>query len=296
MSTQINPPLARELVVVTGASTGIGAATARELAKRGFHVLAGVRRDADADAIRAANLEPLRLDITNEAEIAAVARRIAEDPARRPLRALVNNAGIAVIAPVEALPLSEWRRQFDVNLFGHIAMTQALLPSLLESRGTVVNVTSVGGKVAMTTYGAYAGSKFALEAVSDALRREVADSGVKVIVVEPGAVMTEMTGGGVITAERIVGGMTAAQHRRYGALMQAIIAQAQTFTRKGLPAEVAGRVIAGAIISKRPRTRYTVGRDAAIIVRLARWLSDRMLDSLLMRNLRPHLPKALPTR
>jgi NAD(P)-dependent dehydrogenase (short-subunit alcohol dehydrogenase family) len=295
--TQTNIPLRHALVVVTGASTGIGAATARELAKRGFHVLAGVRRDADADAIRSANVEPSRLDITNEAEIATLVKRIGDDPDRRPLRALVNNAGIQVNAPVEALPLSEWRRLFDVNLFGHVAMTQALLPTLIESRGTVVNVTSVGGKVAMAGYGAYAGSKFALEAVSDALRREVADFGVKVVVIEPGAVTTEMTRRLVIAAERITSGMTAEQRGRYDALMQAVIAQAQTFTLEGegLPAEEAGRVIADAIISKRPRTRYTVGRDAAIIVRLARCVSDRMLDSLLARSLKRHLPKALPT-
>jgi NAD(P)-dependent dehydrogenase (short-subunit alcohol dehydrogenase family) len=295
MSTQINIPLRHELVVVTGASTGIGAATARELAKRGFHVLAGVRRDADADAIRSANVEPSRLDITNEAEIATLVKRIADD--RRPLRALVNNAGIQVNAPVEALPLSEWRRLFDVNLFGHVAMTQALLPTLIESRGTVVNVSSVGGKVAMAGYGAYAGSKFALEAVSDALRREVAEFGVKVVVIEPGAVTTEMTGRLVIASERITSGMTAEQCGRYDALMQAVIAQAQTFTREGagMPAEEAGRVIADAIISKRPRTRYTVGRDAAIIVRLARCVSDRMLDSLFARTLKRYLPKALPT-
>jgi NAD(P)-dependent dehydrogenase (short-subunit alcohol dehydrogenase family) len=294
MSTQTEP-LRREILVVTGASTGIGAATARELARRGFHVLAGVRRGTDADALRATNLEPIMLDITNEAEIAALVKRITDDPERRPLRALVNNAGIGVNAPVEALPLSEWRRLFDVNLFGHIAMTQALLPALIESRGTVVNITSVGGKVAMATYGPYAGSKFALEAVSDALRREVEPLGVKVIVVEPGAVTTEMTGRVVVTAERITSGMTAEQRGRYAALMHSIISQAQSYIRKGLPAEEAGRVIAGAITSKRPRTRYTVGRDAAIIVFLARCLSDRMLDSFLARSLKPHLPKALPT-
>jgi NAD(P)-dependent dehydrogenase (short-subunit alcohol dehydrogenase family) len=284
------------LVVVTGASTGIGAATARELGKRGFHVLAGVRSDADADAIRSANVEPSRLDITNEAETALLAKRIAEDPDRRPLRALVNNAGIQVNAPVEALPLSEWRRLFDVNLFGHVAITQSLLPALIESRGTVVNVTSVGGKVAMAGYGAYAGSKFALEAVSDALRREVADFGVKVVVIEPGAVTTAMTPRLVIASERITSGMSAEHRRRYEALMQAVVAQAQKFTREGegLPPGAVARVIAGAILSKRPRTRYTVGRDAAIIVGLARSLSDRMLDRLFARTLKRYL-KALPT-
>ncbi len=299
METPRHPdiPLRHALVVVTGASTGIGAATARELARRGFHVLAGVRRDADADAIRSANVEPSRLDITNDADIAMLVKRIADDPGRRPLRALVNNAAIQVNAPVEALPLSEWRRLFEVNLFGHVAMTQALLPMLIESRGTVVNVSSVGGKVAMAGYGPYAGTKFALEAVSDSLRREVADFGVKVVVIEPGAVTTEMTGRLVIASDRINSGMTAEQHRRYDALMQAVIAQARTHTRAGagMPAEQAARVIADAVISERPRTRYTIGRDAAIVVRLARFVSDRMLDSMFARTLKRHLSKPLPT-
>lgn len=282
----------REIVVVTGASTGIGAATARELARRGFHVLAGVRRGADADALRSANLEPIMLDITSEAEIAALVAHIARDPERRPLRAVVNNAGIAVNAPVEALPLSEWRRLFEVNLFGQVAMIQALLPALVESGGTIVNISSVGGRVAMATYGPYAGTKFALEAVSDALRREVEPLGVKVVVVEPGAVTTEMLGRVAANGERLTGAMTDDQHGRYAKLMHSIIAQAQAAIPKGVPAEEAGRVIADAITRKRPRTRYTVGRDAAIIVRLVKCLSDRMLDSLLARSLKPHMPRA----
>jgi NAD(P)-dependent dehydrogenase (short-subunit alcohol dehydrogenase family) len=277
-----------ELIVVTGASTGIGAATARELASRGFHVLAGVRRDSDADALRAEHIEPLTLDITVDADVAAIAQRVADDPDHRPLRALVNNAGIAVNAAVEALPMAEWRRQFDVNLFGHIAVTQALLPSLLKSSGTVVNISSVGGRVAMATYGAYAGAKFALEAVSDALRREIAEFGVKVIVVEPGAVITEMSGRGVATADRLAGTMTSDQHQRYDALIGAITTQSRSFTRDGVPAARAALVIADAITTKHPRTRYTIGRDAAIIVRLARLAPDRFLDWMLRRNLKPH--------
>ena len=287
MSTQESSP-PPELAVVTGASTGMGAATARELARRGFHVLAGVRRDSDADALRADHIEPHILDITVEADIAAIAERVAQDPEHRPLRALVNNAGIAVNAPVETLPMTEWHRQFDVNLFGHIAMTQALLPALLKSSGTVVNISSVGGKVAMATYGAYAGAKFALEAVSDALRREVAEFGVKVIIIEPGAVITEMAGRGVATADRLAADMTPDQHQRYDALIDAITTQARGFARDGVPATDAARVIADAITTKSPRTRYTIGRDAAIITRLARLAPDRFLDRLLRRNLKPH--------
>ena len=285
----------QETIVVTGASTGIGAAAAHELARRGFYVLAGVRRDKDADALRATNVEPIMLDITDEAQLAALVRRITEDRERRPLRGLVNNAGIGMNAPVEVLPLSEWRRLFDVNLFGHVAVTQALLPMLIESRGTVVNISSVGGKVAMATYGPYAGTKFALEAVSDALRREVEPLGVKVVVIEPGAVTTEMLGRVADVGGRITSGMTVEQHGRYAALMRAVVSQAQAAVSKSSPAEKAAHVIADAITSTRPRTRYTVGRDAAMVVRLTRLLSDRMLDKLLARSLKPHFSKAPST-
>ncbi len=278
----------RGIVVVTGASTGIGAATARELARRGYHVLAGVRRETDADGLRATNLEPIMLDITDETKIAALVQRISKDPERRRLRALVNNAGMAVNTPLETYPLSEWRRLFDVNLFGHVAMMQALLPALIESRGSIVNISSVGGKVAMATYGPYAGTKFALEAVSDSLRREVEPLGVKVIVIEPGAVTTGMLGQVDVRGQRIIDEMTPVQHGRYAALMHAVIAQAQASVPKGATPEDAGRVIAEAIASKRPRTRYTVGRGTAMVVRLTRLLSDRMFDKLLARNLKPY--------
>src|SRR5580704_13599983 len=218
LSTELELPMTasnssdrRELIVVTGASTGMGAATACELARRGFHVLAGVRRDIDADALRGDGIEPHILDITVESDVAAIAERVENDPQRRPLRALVNNAGIAINAPVETLPIAHWRQQFEVNLFGHIAITQALLPALLNNSGTVVNVSSVGGKVVLPTYGAYAGSKFALEAVSDALRREVGTAGIKVVVVEPGAVKTEIAERGIATSQALMADMTAAQ-------------------------------------------------------------------------------------
>ena len=275
-----------ELIVVTGASTGMGAATAKELARKGFHVLAGVRRDADADALRAECIEPRILDITVESDVAAIADRVASDPLHRPLRALVNNAGIAINAPVETLPLAEWRKQFEVNLFGHIAMTQALLPALLSSSGTVVNISSVGGKVVLPTCGAYAGSKFALEAVSDALRREVGDAGIKVVVVEPGAVKTEMAERGIAAAEGLMANMTAAQLARYDDLAAAVTAQARSFIDTGVSAEHAAKVIAKAVTASRPRTRYTIGRDAAILVRISRVVSDRVLDRIVRLSLR----------
>ncbi|MBO0983751.1 SDR family NAD(P)-dependent oxidoreductase [Rathayibacter sp. SD072] len=277
-----------ELIIVTGASTGMGAATVRELAARGHHVLAGVRREADGEELASARIRPVILDITVPEQIADLASLVEADG--RPLRALINNAGIAVNAPVEVLPMAEWRRQFDVNFFGHIEVTQALLPALLRSRGRVVMMSSLGGRLAQPTYGAYSGSKFALEAVSDALRREVAPHGVTVAIVEPGAVRTEMVGRGGVTARQLAGGMTPDQERRYGGLMHAILAQSEGFLRTGRDASQAARVIAAAATDARPKTRYTIGRDAAVLTRLARILPDRLLDRVLAAALRPNLP------
>ncbi|MFF9691320.1 SDR family oxidoreductase [Streptomyces sp. NPDC014623] len=279
----------QKLIVVTGASTGMGAAAARELARQGFHVLAGVRRARDADSIRSTGIEPVILDITKPEQVDALAARVADDP--RTLHALVNNAGIQVNAAVEALPLAEWRRVFEVNLFGHIAVTQALLPALLRSKGRVINISSVGGTAAMATYGAYAGTKFALEAVSDSLRREVAPLGVQVVVIQPGGVRTEMAARGVQAANDLAVRMTPEQDERYGSLVQANNELMATGTASGLTADAAARVIAKAVTTRKPRTRYTAGRDAALITRLVRILPDRTLDRILAANLRRHYPK-----
>ena len=279
----------QKLIVVTGASTGMGAAAARELARQGFHVLAGVRRDRDADAIRSPGIEPVLLDITEPGQVAELAARVTGDP--RPLHALVNNAGIQVNGPVESLPMAQWRRVFEVNLFGHIAVTQALLPGLLRSHGRVINISSIGGKMAMPTYGAYAGAKFALEAVSDSLRREVGPLGVQVVVIEPGGVRTEMATRGVATANQLAAQMTPEQDERYGGLVQAINKLMASGTASGLTADAAARVIAKAVTARRPRTRYPVGRDAALLIRLSRVLSDRTLDRVSAANLRRHYPK-----
>lgn len=272
--------------MVTGASTGIGAASARELARRGFHVLAGVRREQDADALRADGIEPVILDITRPGHITELTAHV--DARGGALRALVNNAAIQINAPVETLPLSEWRRQFEVNLFGHIAVTQALLPALRRGSGRVVNISSVGGRVAMATYGPYAGTKFALEAVSDALRRELAPSGVRVVVVEPGAIRTEMADRVIAATNQQATAMSPQQQDRYGKLIRAINAQSAAHAPGGTSAADAALVIATAVTAPHPRTRYTIGRDAALITRLARILPDRLLDRVLAAGLRPH--------
>jgi len=207
------------------------------------------------------------------------------------VRALVNNAGIGVNAPVEVFALDEWRRLFEVNFFGHIAVTQALLPALIRSKGRVINISSVGGKIAMATYGPYAAAKFALEAVSDSLRREIAPFGVEVAVVEPGAVKTKIAGRAIATAHEVAAAMTPEQRQRYGRLVQAITAQAASVTKSsGLSADAAAKVLAKAVTARKPRTRYTIGREAALLPLLA-IMPDRMLDRVLAAALRPYFPK-----
>ena len=186
------------LALVTGASTGIGRACAIHLAALGFHVLAGVRDPADAPD----GLEPLQLDVTSEEDVAAAAERVGAE-----LHVLVNNAGIAISGPVEIVPVEEWRRQIEVNLLGQVAVTRALLPAILRARGRVVNMSSIGGRVASPLFGPYSASKFALEAVSDALRREVAPHGVRVVSIEPGGIATPIWGKGMDDARRIVSTM-----------------------------------------------------------------------------------------
>ena len=281
----------QEMVVISGASSGIGEATARELAARGFHVLAGVRRDQDADAIRGPGIEPLIIDITDPDHVRALAARVHGDPQSRAVRALVNNAGIGVNAPFEAFAIDEWRRLFEVNFFGHVAVTQALLPALIGSKGRVINISSVGGKIAMATYGPYAGTKFALEAVSDSLRREMAPLGVQVVVIEPGAVRTKIAGRAIATAHKIASAMTPEQRQRYSGLVHAVTAQAASATETGVSAEAAAKVIARAVTARKPRTRYTTGRQAAMITLMARMLPDRALDRVFASALRPYYPR-----
>jgi NAD(P)-dependent dehydrogenase (short-subunit alcohol dehydrogenase family) len=280
----------RELVVVTGASTGMGAATARELARRGFHVLAGVRRDSDGAGLRTTGIEPVILDITDPGHVAALAARVAADPRQRPLRALVNNAGVPGAGPIEVTPLDQWRHIFEVNLFGHIAVTQALLPALLRSRGRIVMISSVNGKLAMAGYGPYASSKHALEAMSDALRTELAPSGVQVVVVEPGGVRTELAGHGLADLGRLSTGMTPEQHARYGDLVHALPGHVAAFTKAGVSADAAAATIAKAVTDRRPRTRYVIGAMAGFLIHAAQLLPDRMLDRMTTADLRKHFP------
>jgi NAD(P)-dependent dehydrogenase (short-subunit alcohol dehydrogenase family) len=278
--------MAGSTVVVTGSSTGIGLAVCTLLARRGYHVVAGVRSEADAARLRAldpAHIEPVHLDVTSDDDIQALALQLADG---RRVVALVNNAGIAVPGPVELLPTDEWRRQFEVNVFGAVAVTRALLPRLLESRGRVINVSSISGFVAPPLLAPYTASKHALEALSDALRRELGSTGVRVVVVQPGDVSTPIWTKSRTGADQLFDESPDEVQARYAGLVAAVRARSEIAQRTGMPVDEVAEVVLEALTADRPRTRYPVGREAKALALLRRVLPDRVMDAIVRRALR----------
>lgn len=281
--------MASGTVIVTGASTGIGEATAAHLHSLGFSVLAGVRSAEDAERVAARGLgrmSPLMLDVTGPESIAAAAAQVEQELGAVGLAGLVNNAGIAVSAPLEFVPIEDLRLQLEVNVIGQVAVTQAFLPLLRVAQGRIVNMGSIGGRVALPLVGPYAASKFALEAITDTLRREVHGHGVEVVVIEPGGIKTPIWEKGGAVAERIAADAPPAVEPLYGKLIEAVrLATARIETDTGLPPGAVAEVVGTALTAPRPRTRYVVGRDARLRAVAARVLPDRVFDWLVYRAL-----------
>ena len=269
-------------MIVTGASSGIGEATAMHLRSLGFEVLPGVRNEEDAERQRAGGLRPLMLDVTDQGSI----ERARDELGTGSLRGLVNNAGVAIFGPLEYIPIEELRRQLEVNVVGQVAVTQAFLPALRRGSGRIVNVSSIGGRVALPLAGPYAASKFALEAVSDSLRRELRGQGVEVVLIEPGGIKTPIWEKGGARADELQAGMPPEAEERYGGLVRSVRAEAEKIaTDRGLPPSAVAEVIGEALTARRPRTRYPVGRDAKGRAIAARILPDRLFDRLIARAL-----------
>ena len=269
-------------VVVTGASSGIGEACALRLVRTGWRVLAGVRTAADGERLREQGLEPVMLDVTDAAAIAAAAERLGDDA----VDGLVNNAGIAVSMPLEFLPLDELRRQLEVNVVGQLAVTQAFLPQLRRSQGRIVNVGSIAGRSSLPFLGAYAASKHALEAVTDALRVELRPFGIEVAIVEPATIATPIWTKGGENVQRLLAGMPADVLTLYGERMAAFRNAAAAAARRAEPAEEVAKVVEHALTAERPKTRYVVGRDArrrSRVERLPDRLRDRLYERVLLR-------------
>ncbi len=271
-------------VLISGASKGIGRAIALRLDSRGFTVIAGVRGEADAQSLRGSASDRLRtimLDITDQDQIRNAAATVEETVGDAGLDGLVNNAGIAVPAPLEFIPIDEFRRQIEVNLVGQLALTQALVEQLRKAKGRIINITSVGGRIAGRMLGAYHASKFAMEALTDTLRQELSPWHIQVVSVEPGAVATPIWEAGAKTADRLMSRMPDRVRELYGADIARTRAGAERSARNGIPPDEVARVVQSALTARKPRTRYPVGRDGKIGARIIAKLPDRLRDRLL---------------
>jgi NAD(P)-dependent dehydrogenase (short-subunit alcohol dehydrogenase family) len=273
-------------VLVTGASTGIGRATALRLDERGWRVFAGVRRAEDAASLREAGserLEPLMLDVTDAGQIAAAAERVGAEVGEAGLDGVVNNAGIGVPGPLETLPLEDFRRQIEVNLTAHVAVTQAMLPAVRRARGRIVFIASIGGRMAFPMFGAYNASKFGLEAIGDVFRQELRPWGIRVAVVEPGSIATPIWERGEAEVDAIAGRARDGHAELYGEAIEAYREVAMKTAARGIPPERVAKTIERALTARRPRTRYLVGADARGQALAKRLLPDRAVDWLVAR-------------
>ncbi|MCB0188605.1 MAG: SDR family oxidoreductase [Caldilineaceae bacterium] len=278
--------MAEQFVVVTGAAKGIGRAITLHLARQGYHVIAGVRKEADGTALVAEvgnQVTPIHLDITERQMLLAAAEKARALVGDNGLAGLVNNAGIAVAAPLEFIPIDELRNQVEINVIGQVAVTQVFLPLLRHGKGRIVNISSMAGRVAGQGTGPYHASKFAMEALTDTLRQELAPWGIDVVSIQPGVIATPIWETSLARARQLLERLPPEAYQLYGRQIERQLAQAEKSQARGIdPIRVAEAVLQ-ALPATRPRTRYQVGMDGKIAVRLIARLPDRWRDWLLAR-------------
>jgi NAD(P)-dependent dehydrogenase (short-subunit alcohol dehydrogenase family) len=279
-------PTARS-IVITGASSGIGRATALRLTQKGWRVFAAVRKESDAPQVSAGAsgaLETVLLDVTDGESIVNAAREVAARLEGRGLDGLFNNAGIGLLSPVECVSLDKLREIFEINLFGQIATVQAFLPLIRKSRGRIINTGSVGDHLTPPFGGPLSSSKAAFASMSAALRLELRPQGIEVCVIEPGSINTpavEKTLGGI---EKTIAGLSPDGAALYGEPMRRM---ARTFVENehaGSPPEVVAEVVERALTDRNPRTRYPAGKDSVKLALLARFLPEKWLDIAVLRT------------
>ena len=264
--------------LVTGASSGIGEATALKLHDLGYTVYGAARRTDRLQQLATRGVRPLAMDVTDDDSMRAGVEQIVAETGR--VDVLVNNAGYGSYGAIEDVPLEEARRQFDVNVFGAMRLTQLVLPHMRQQRsGTVVNISSMGGKIHTPLGGWYHGTKFATEALSDCLRLEVKPFGINVVVIEPGGIKTEW---GQIAADHLL------QVSGSGAYADQANAMAKSLgdeanSGRTSPPTVIANAIAKAVTARRPKTRYAVGFGAKPLISARRLLPDRAFDTLIAR-------------
>jgi NAD(P)-dependent dehydrogenase (short-subunit alcohol dehydrogenase family) len=275
-------------VVVTGASTGIGEACALHLDTRGWRVFAGVRREQDGQTLQrkaSERLTPILLDVSDAASIAAAAEHVASAVGVAGLTGLVNDAGIAVAAPLEFLPIPELRRQLEVNVIGQVAVTQAFLPLIRKGHGRIVNIGSISGRIAAPFRGAYSASKFAMEALTDTLRVELRPWALHVALVEPGGIATPIWERSIAAADQIIEMLPQQAMEYYGAAIPIVRASAARTAKTGTPPVEVAKAVEHALSAERPKTRYVVGKRARFRVAVIARLPDRLRDALFARQL-----------
>lgn len=288
MNDTKSPMSCSSAVVITGASSGIGRATAMSLAGAGYLVFAGVRRPSDGEKLQALSsgvVRPLILDVTDAGSVAAAASKVATVVGSAGIQGLINNAGIGFVGPMEAVPLDALRRLYEVNVFGQVAVLQAFLPVLRRGGGRLINIGSIGDRLTPPYTGPLSSSKQAFASITDALRLELRSSGIRVVLIEPAAIRTEAIDKVEDQAEDLIGEMSSANRDRYAASFLKM-------TRRGLARERAGSspdrvaaVIEKALTAPNPKARYLVGRDSRRMALLARWMPVPILDRIMLQVL-----------
>jgi len=276
-------------VLITGAGSGIGLATAKLLDAQGWRVFAGILPDEDVQLLLASarEIKPIPLDITDAQLVNRAAEFIAEETADDGLNALINNAGIVTVGALETVDLQIFHQQFEVNVFGHLQVTQAMLPLIRQSsNGRIINMISLMGRVGLPLLGAYCMTKHSLEAFTDVLRLELASQGIQVIAIEPGAIRTQMAGAMAQkmedAGEKLPVSLAAIYDKLYHAMTDVLHKQ----TSSGLDPEIVAQTIHTALTTSKPKPRYVVGADARGLLMMRKFAPDEIADFILSRALK----------
>ncbi len=278
-----------KVAIITGASTGIGKAAALRLAARGTQVFAGVRRQKDADAWAGVpNVQAFFCDVASDDSVASGLESIKKQLEKAKEVHLVNNAGIAVVGPVEGVPMARWKEQFEVNVFGLVRATQVFLPFVRATRGRIVNVSSVSGLATSPYFGPYSSSKFAVEAISDALRRELRQFGCKVIVLEPGAIATPIWEKNLEKKDDFFHALSPAMKNTYGRELNLLQKGVEKIIRDAVSVDLVSDAVEKALFSPKPRARYVVGpKTLALQMAMLNVLPDAWMDQMISRRFTP---------
>lgn len=278
----------RRSVLVTGASSGIGLATAIHLSNMGFRVFAGIRKKIDAERLQHNSngmITAVQLDITDMVSISSAREFIESQTGGEGLSGLVNNAGIVVAGPLEFFDVEDLRRQLEVNLIGQVAVTQSFLPLIRKAKGRIVFMGSISGRVPYPFMAAYSASKFALEAVADCLRIELMPWDIFVSIVEPGSIATPIWEKSIAAADARIKSFPHRAMELYGTVLPRVRRSAQESARRAIPAARAARAVTHALTSASPKRRYIVGANARIELVLRTLLPARLLDRLISRHI-----------